>query len=200
MAQSAQPIRVDLKSTEFDLKHHKGVVLCDFKSTKIISPTKYVNARIRQLFHDHPHFVHSRAGPNKITILCTNQQTLDDCVREGLRVIEQTKDVTRVHVRGAQCVSKHSLTQVLNGHVGRVVPNSLRLSSWVRHQTDYGDVAFADVVLRSGVTLPISFDVYEDDEAVGTFTVEPARAKTEKSPNMSQRQGGSPVNASGQAS
>ncbi len=38
---SAQPIRIDLKSTEFDLKQHKGVVLCEFKSTKIFSPTNY---------------------------------------------------------------------------------------------------------------------------------------------------------------
>ena len=189
MAQAAQPgllIRVDTKSAEFEQKHLKGVILCDFKSAKISSPTRYVNSRIRQLFHDHPHFVHSRAGPNKVTILCSNQQTLDDCIREGHRVIEDTKDVTRVHIRGAQCVSKNSLTRVLSTHVGRVRPDSLRLSSWVRHQSDYGDIAFADVVLRPSVTLPITFDVYEDEEAVGSFTVEPARAKTEKASNPSQ--------------
>ena len=106
MAQAAQAgllIRVDTKSAEFEQKHLKGVILCDFKSAKISSPTRFVNSRIRQLFHDHPHFVHSRAGPNKVTILCSNQQTLDDRIREGYRVIEDTKDVTRVHIRGAQC-------------------------------------------------------------------------------------------------
>ena len=97
MAQAAQAgllIRVDTKSAEFEQKHLKGVILCDFKSAKISSPTRFVNSRIRQLFHDHPHFVHSRAGPDKVTVLCSNRQTLDDCIREGYRVIEDTKDVT----------------------------------------------------------------------------------------------------------
>ncbi len=47
----------------------------------------------------------------------------------------------------------------------------------MHHQTHYGDIAFADVILSDGVSLPITFQVVEEGEEVGSFTVDLAKAK-----------------------
>ncbi len=62
-------------------------------------------------------------------------------------------------------------------HIGRVTTSSLRLSSWMQNQTQYGDIAFADVILGDGVSLPITLQVVEEGEEVGSFTVGLAKAK-----------------------
>jgi hypothetical protein len=129
---------------------------------------------------------------NKITVLTTNQRTLQDILTEGRRIIEETRDTTRIHIGGTQCVSRSSLLRILGEHVGRVVTDSLRLSSWMQHQNQYGDIAFADVILGAGATLPITFEVVEEGEAVGSFTVDLAKAKAavgDPAPHRSSPQG-----------
>ena len=106
--------------------------------------------------------MHSRVESNKITVLTANQRTLQDILTEGRRIIEETRDTTRIHIGGTQCVSRSTLLRILGEHVGRVVTDSLRLSSWMQHQTQYGDIAFADVILGVGATLPITFEVVEE--------------------------------------
>ncbi len=89
-----------------------------------------------------------------------------DILTEGRRIIEETRDATRIHIGGTQCVSRSTLLRILDEHVGRVVTDSLRLSSWMQHQTQYGDIAFADVILGVGASLSIMFEVVEEGEAV----------------------------------
>ena len=124
-------VRVELKAADFTLANTRGVLVCDFKSTKIwTSPARFVNSRLRQVFKDNPGFVHSRVEAHKITLLTKNERTLQDILAEGRRIIEETRDLTRVHIGGTQCVSRNSLLQILGEHVGRVTTSSLRLSSW----------------------------------------------------------------------
>ena len=121
--------------------------------------------------------MHSRVEAGKITVLTTSTRALQDILTTGKRIIEETRDVTRVYISGTQCVSRSSLLGILGEHVGHVATDSLRLSSWMQHQTQYGDIAFADVIINDGVSLPITFEVVEDGEAVGSFTVDLAKAK-----------------------
>ena len=171
-------VRVETKASDFALTHIKGVLVCDFMSNKIrTSPARFINSRLRQIFKDNPGFVHSRVESGKITVLTTSTRALQDVLTTGKRIIEETRDVTRVYISGTQCVSRSSLLGILNEHVGRVATDSLRLSSWMQHQSHYGDIAFADVILGDGVSLPITFEVVEEGEAVGSFTVDQAKAK-----------------------
>ena len=171
-------VRVETKASDFALTHTRGVLVCDFKSNKIrTSAARFINSRLRQIFKDNPGFVHSRVEAGKITVLTTSTRALQDILTTGKRIIEETRDVTRVYISGTQCVSRSSLLGILGEHVGHVATDSLRLSSWMQHQTQYGDIAFADVIINDGVSLPITFEVVEDGEAVGSFTVDLAKAK-----------------------
>ena len=156
-------VRVEVQAADFTLAHVRGELACNFTSNKIrTSPARYVNSRLRQTFKDNPGFMHSRVKSNKITVLTTNLRILQDILTEGRRIIEETRDTTRIHIGGTQCVSRSTLLRILGEHVGRVVTDSLRLCSWMQHQTQYGDIAFADVILGVGGTLPITFEVVKE--------------------------------------